>query len=49
MPVIQFEGGVPVQAFAPDRARALLIATLYVALAGALVVGMLATRTNGYL
>jgi Zn-dependent protease len=49
MPVIQFEGGVPVQAFAPDRARALLIATLYVLLAGGLVIGMLATRTNGYL
>jgi Zn-dependent protease len=49
MPVIQFEGGVPVQAFAPDRTRALLIATLYVALAGALVIGMLATRTNGFL
>src|SRR5947208_2310335 len=25
MPVIQFEGGVPVNAFAPDRSRALLI------------------------
>ena len=29
MPVIRFEGGVPVQAFAPDRARALAIAMLY--------------------
>jgi Zn-dependent protease len=49
MPVVHFEGGVPMQAFAPDRARALLIATLYVALAGALVIGMLATRRNGML
>ena len=31
MPVIRFEGGVPVQAFAPDRTRALAIATLYFA------------------
>jgi Zn-dependent protease len=44
MPVIQFEGGVPVQAFAPDRTRALIIAALYVALAAALVAGMLATN-----
>jgi len=36
MPVIQFEGGIPVQAFAPDRTRALTIAMLYFALAGAL-------------
>ena len=48
-PVIQYEGAVPVQALAPDRTRALLIATLYVALVGALVIGMLATRTNGML
>jgi Zn-dependent protease len=44
MPVIQFEGGVPVQAFAPDRTRALIIAALYVGLAAALVAGMLATN-----
>jgi Zn-dependent protease len=44
MPVIQFEGGVPVQAFAPDRTRALIIAALYIGLAAALVAGMLATN-----
>jgi hypothetical protein len=44
MPVIQFEGGVPVQAFAPDRTRALLIGALYVGLAAALVAGMVATK-----
>jgi membrane-associated protease RseP (regulator of RpoE activity) len=49
MPVIQFEGGVPVQAFAPDRARAVTIVAVYVALAALLVVGMLATRVNGSL
>ena len=49
MPVIQFEGGVPVQAFAPDRARALAIAGLYLGLAGLLVLGMLATRHSGML
>lgn len=42
MPVIQFEGGIPVNAFAPDRARALAIVGLYLALAAALVAGMLA-------
>jgi len=49
MPVIRFEGGIPVQAFAPDRTRALLIATMYVTLAGLLVGGMLATRHGGML
>jgi Zn-dependent protease len=44
MPVIQFEGGVPVQAFAPDRTRALIITALYVGLAAALVAGLLATN-----
>ena len=47
MPRIQFEAGVPVAAFAPDRARALAIAGLYVGLAALLVIGMLATRTSG--
>ena len=49
MPVIQFEGGVPVAAFAPDRSRAVLIVSLYVTLASLLVIGMLATRINGAL
>jgi Zn-dependent protease len=44
MPVIQFEGGVPMQAFAPDRTRALVIGALYAGLATALVAGMLATK-----
>jgi Zn-dependent protease len=47
MPRIQFEAGVPVAAFAPDRARALAIAGLYVGLALLLVIGMLATRPSG--
>jgi membrane-associated protease RseP (regulator of RpoE activity) len=49
MPVIQFEGGVPVQAFAPDRSRAVVIMAVYVGLAALLVVGMMATRVNGML
>ena len=49
MPVVRFEGGVPMQALAPDRTRALLIASVYVVLAGALVLGMLATRPDGML
>jgi Zn-dependent protease len=49
MPVIQFEGGVPVQAFAPDRTRALIIGVLYVGLAAALVGGLLATNHAGRL
>jgi Zn-dependent protease len=49
MPVIRFEGNVPVQALAPERTRALLIAFMYVTLAGALVIGMLASRPNGHL
>jgi membrane-associated protease RseP (regulator of RpoE activity) len=49
MPVIQFEGGVPVNAFAPDRHRAVLIVCMYVTLASLLVIGMLATRINGAL
>jgi len=47
MPVIRFEGGVPVQAFAPDRSRSVTIVAFYVALAGLLVLGMLATRLDG--
>lgn len=49
MPVIRFEGGIPVQAFAPDRSRAVAIVGMYLALATALVVAMLATRVNGSL
>jgi Zn-dependent protease len=49
MPRIQFEGGVPVAALAPDRTRALAIVALYVSLAALLVLGMLATRPNGAL
>jgi membrane-associated protease RseP (regulator of RpoE activity) len=49
MPVIRFEGGVPMQAFAPDRARALQLFTLYAGLATAIVVCLLATRPNGAL
>jgi len=49
MPVIRFEGGVPVQAFAPDRSRATAIWALYLGLAALLVIGMLATRINGAL
>jgi hypothetical protein len=47
MPVIQFEGGIPVQAFAPDRTRALIIGALYVGLAAALMGGLLATNHAG--
>lgn len=47
MPVIRFEGGVPVQAFAPERTRAVAILSVYAALAALLVIGMLATRLNG--
>ena len=49
MPVIRFEGGVPMQAFAPDRTRALMIAAMYLTLATLLVAGMLATRHGGML
>jgi membrane-associated protease RseP (regulator of RpoE activity) len=49
MPRIQFANGVPVQAFAPDRARALAIWALYLGIAVVLVVCMLATRPNGAL
>jgi Zn-dependent protease len=49
MPVIRFEGGIPVQAFAPDRSRAVLIVCFYVTVASLLVIGMLASRVNGTL
>jgi Zn-dependent protease len=47
MPVIRFEGAVPVQALAPDRTRAITIVALYLGLAALLVVGMLATHPSG--
>lgn len=49
MPVIRFEGAVPVEAFAPDRRRALAIATLYAAVAAGLVLGLMATKPTGAL
>ena len=49
MPVIRFEGGVPMQAFAPDRARALQLFALYAGLMAAVVLCLLATRPNGAL
>jgi len=47
MPVIRFEGAVPMQALAPDRARALAIVGLYLGLAALLVTAMLATHPSG--
>jgi Zn-dependent protease len=44
MPVIHFEGGVPMRALAPDRSRAVTILTLYAALALALVYGIYETH-----
>ena len=46
-PVIRFEGGVPMQAFAPDRARAVELFALYVGISVAVVLCLLATRPNG--
>ena len=47
MPVIRFEGGVPMQAFAPDRARAVQLASLYAAVAACIVIAMIATKPSG--
>jgi Zn-dependent protease len=44
MPVIQFEGGVPMRALTPDRSRAFVIGTLYLAVVLALVYGMWQTH-----
>jgi Zn-dependent protease len=44
MPVIHFEGGVPMRALAPDRSRATTILTLYLALVLVLVYGMWQTH-----
>jgi Zn-dependent protease len=49
MPVIRFEGGVPMQAFAPDRARAVQLFGLYAAVSAAVVLCLLATRPHGAL
>jgi len=49
MPVIRFEGAVPMEALAPDRARAVVIGTLYALVGAGLVLGLLATRPNGAL
>jgi Zn-dependent protease len=48
-PRFRYEGTVPVEALAPERSRAVLIAALYATLAVALVLALLATRTNGAL
>jgi Zn-dependent protease len=47
MPVIRFEGAVPVQALAPERTKAIAIYAMYAVLAVLLVVGMLATHPEG--
>ncbi|HJQ75402.1 MAG TPA: site-2 protease family protein [Gaiellaceae bacterium] len=46
-PRFRFVNGVPVDAVPGDRRRAVLIAALYLLLAGAVVAGMLATKQNG--
>jgi Zn-dependent protease len=46
-PRIRYEDGIPVEAKAPERARAIQIAALYVLLAAGLVACVLATRHNG--
>ena len=48
-PGIRYENGVPVEAYAPERTRAVEIATLYLLLAAVLVAGALATRHSGML
>jgi Zn-dependent protease len=46
-PTIRYENGVPVEASAPQRNHAVVIAVLYVALAAALVACAIATRHSG--
>jgi Zn-dependent protease len=48
-PRIRYENGVPMEALPPDRKRAVILGTLYVLLAAALVGGLLATRHSGML
>jgi Zn-dependent protease len=46
-PAIRYDNGVPVEAFAPERNRAVEVAVLYGLLAAALVVCAMATRHSG--
>jgi Zn-dependent protease len=46
-PAIRYENGVPVEAFAPERGRAVQIAVLYVLLGAGLVACVIATRHSG--
>lgn len=46
-PRFRYEDGVPVEAFAPERARAVQIAVLYLLLAAGLVACVIATRQGG--
>jgi len=46
-PRIRYEDGVPVEAYAPERTRAVQIATLYGLIAAGLIAGFLATRHSG--
>lgn len=46
---IRYEDGVPVEAVPPNAGGALRVAILYVLLAGAVVLGLLATRQSGTL
>ncbi|HEU5244022.1 MAG TPA: site-2 protease family protein [Gaiellaceae bacterium] len=48
-PRIRYENGIPVEAAAPERARAIQLATLYVLLALGLLACVLATRQYGRL
>jgi Zn-dependent protease len=46
---IRYENGVPMEAVAPNPGRAWGMTFLYLLLAGAIVLGMLATKTHGAL
>lgn len=46
---IRYENGVPMEAIAPDAGRAWKIGVIYVLLAAAIVVAMIATKPNGAL
>jgi len=46
---IRYENGVPIEAVQPDSERARTITVLYVLLAAAIVVGLMATKQNGSL